>query len=541
MTVLLRFLAVCAALLIALPSPASADRWYRADTDNFVLLSTGSEENLREWALKFERFDALMRLRYRIPMDPSPNRLTIYLLGDSRDVMESLTGGKRGGVAGYYSSQIDGSYAVTQRTIARRGELSGQEVMFHEYGHHFMFRYFPFAYPGWYREGFAEYYATAEFDDDGNWTYGKPPLYRGATLTGIRRQISIKKMLTTPQRDLTAFESYQVYTRGWLLVHMLHSDPVRSRQLNDFLIRVARGEDRRVAAEAAFGDLDVLEREAKRYMGKSPTYIRGREPIEYSGRLDIVQLDAIDSEFEDLRLANRRSHSREKTRDRLRDLAERAPDRAHIWSELADAEHMLAHREQWKIARKEARAKDKDIEDEDIEPGPIDLGWALAAVDKALAIDPEDARANALKAEFLMDIARDNDQPEFWAEARQHAIASNRASPDNPFPLSLYYKTYAEAGEAIPDMARGALARAFELAPEADELRVDYALDLALQGEFGTAMEVVEFLVASPHSEDRGKLAQKQIEAIENGASFLEASKMKLDEEDEEEEEGEDA
>ncbi|WP_128893071.1 hypothetical protein [Erythrobacter sp. HKB08] len=529
-----RLFSALAAALTLVAMPASAQEWYRADTDNFIILSSGSEENIREWALKLERFDALMRLRYRIPSDPSPNRLTVYVLGDSRDVMESLTGGKQGSVAGYYSSQLDGSYAVTQRTIARRGELSGQEVLFHEYGHHFMYRYFPFAYPGWYREGFAEYYATTEFDEDGNWNYGKPPIYRGSTLTGIDRQISFKKMLTTPQAELDDFESYQVYTRGWLLVHMLHSDPERGRQLNDFLIRVGNGEDRKAAAEAAFGDLDELDREARRYMGKSPTYIRGREPIEYTGRFDVVKLDSIDSRFEELRLANRRTRFREETRDKLRALAEEAPGRIHIWNELADAEHMVAHSEQWKESRRAARAVDRNVKNEDIERGPVNLNAAIAAVDRALEIDPENYRANALKAEFLMDVARDNDQPSLWAEGRAHAITANRVRPDDPFPLSLFYDSYAEAGEEIPDMARSALARAFELAPESEELRVDYALDLALQGRTDTAVDVVEFLLASPHSEDRGKLALQQIEAIKNGATFLEASEMKLDDEEEE-------
>ncbi|GAA4041640.1 tetratricopeptide repeat protein [Parerythrobacter jejuensis] len=530
MNLVSRFFAFVAAIL-CVSAPASAETWLRADTDNFILYSTGGEENLREWALKFERFDTLMRKRYRIPMDPSPNRLTIYLLDDSQAVMQSLAGRNRGGVAGYYSSQLDGSYAVTQRTIARKGDLSGQEVMFHEYGHHFMFRYFPFAYPGWYREGFAEYYATAEFDEEGNWTYGKPPLYRGATLTGTRRQISAKKMLTTAQKDLTDFESYQVYTRGWLLVHMMHSDPAKNRQLNDFLLRVGRGEDRKSAAEAAFGDLNQVERDMKRYMGKSPTYIRGRQPITYEGRLDIVTLDDIDSKFEALRLANRRNAKREQTRDALEKLAEQAPERVYILNELADAQHMIAHSEAWKAAKKAAGRK---VKDEDIEAGAADMGWALATIEKALAIDPDNGRANALKAEFLMDMARDEEKDEYWPTARQHAIKANRANPDDPFPLWLYYKSFVEAGDTVDPGARAALVRAFELAPESDDLRVDYALDLALQGDFGLAQEVVEFLVASPHSEKRGKLAIKQIEALEAGASYLEVSDMKLKEEDEE-------
>ncbi len=521
-------------------SVAHAETWYRADTDNFVVYSTGRESDLRQRALDLERFDALMRLRYRIPSTPSPNRAIVYLVDDEKAIMRAIACRKYGGVAGFYSDQIDGSYFVShRRQQSDRTALSPEEVLFHEYGHHFMFRYFPFAYPGWYREGFAEYYATTEFDAEGNWTYGKPPLYRGYTLNSSRRQISAERMLTVPQSDLSDEESYQVYTRGWLLVHMLHSDPERNRQLNVFLTDVARGMPKDEAARAAFGDLDELERDMRRYMRESPTYIRGREPITYDGRFDIAQLDDIDSEFEQLRLDNRRSCDREDTRDRLINLAENAPDRPHIWNELADAHHMIAHSDAWKQARENAG---KDAEDENIKPGEPDMRWALATVERALELDPDNARANALKAEFLMDQARHREDPALWNQARSHAIAANRVNPDNPFPLSLYYDTHANSESGIDETARAALARAFELAPEVDQVRTKYALDLALQGDYDRALQVVDFLVSAPHSENVGKLAVAKIEALRSGTPFSEVAEMEYEEEDDDDgDEGDDA
>ncbi len=519
-------LAAAAALFVSVP--ASAETWYRADTDNFIVYSTGRQDDLRDWAVKLERFDALLRLRYRIPSTPSPNRLTVYLLDDTKAVMEAMSGRKYGSVAGFYSDQIDGSYAVAHRTQGRRDDLNAQQVLFHEYGHHFMFRYFPFAYPGWYREGFAEYYAPTEIDEDGNWTYGKPPLYRGAELTSSRRQLSVERMLTMEQGDLSPEESYEVYTRGWLLVHMLHSDAERGRQLNDFLLAVAQGKDRAEAARSAFGDLGELDRDLDRYMRESPTYIKGREPIAYNGRLGIVALDEIDSEYEELRLANRRSHGREATRDRLQKLAERAPDRPHIWNALADTHHMVAHDAAMKAARE---AAGKEAEDEDIEAGPADMTRALAAIERALALEPDNVRANALKAEFLIDVAQHSKDAATRAQARSSAIRANRVNPDNPMPLYMYYRSF--AGErSVPADARAALARAFELAPEVNQLRVDYALDLAVQGKFEEAIDVVEFLSASPHSKNAGKLALKQIEALRQGIPYDEAVEIDLSKEE---------
>lgn len=416
------------------------------------------------------------------------------------DVQEALYGGHSGNVAGYYSDNIDGSYAVSHRTQGRREDLNPQAVLFHEYGHHFMYRYFPFAYPGWYREGFAEYYATTTFDEEGNWTYGRPPLYRGSTLMGVS-QVPVQRMLTIKESDLQPQEAYQIYSRGWLLTHMLHSDPERMRQLNDFLTAVAKGTDKREAAEAAFGDLDDFDRELRRYLGESPVVIAGREPISYDGRLDVTTLDEVGSELVELSLANRRSHDRDATRDRLASLAGRAPDRAPIWAELAEAEHMLAH-----------KAAGKD--------GKPDMRTALAAANRAIAVDSDYLRGHALKAELLLDVADargDTASETDWAAARDAASAANALNPDRPAPLMLFYDSYAQAGEAVPEVAHQALARAFELAPEVDYLRVKYALDLAQLGEYDQARSVVEFLVADPHASKLGERTLKRIEAIREG------------------------
>lgn len=516
--------------MVASTGPLSAETWHRADTDNFIIFSTGKSDDLRDRAIKLERFDALMRMRYRIPATPSPNRLIVYLLDDERDVMQALACRNRGGVAGFYSDRLEGSYFVShRRRQSDKNALQPQEVLFHEYGHHFMFRYFPFAYPGWYREGFAEYYATTEFDEDGNWNYGKPPRYRGSSLIG-GRQIPVAKMLTKAQSDLSPEESYQVYTRGWLLTHMLHSDPDKNRQLSQYLAEIARGESREIAAKNAFGDFGRLERELRKYMGESPTYIRGREPITYSGKLSVVTLDDIGSDLEQLRLSNSRSCDRKEIVSKLESLAEKATERVDVKIELADAYHSLAH-ENERDAEVEANEDlPEDAEKVDIAP---DMTRALAIVDEALALEPENARANALKAEFLLDIAQHSDEPGYWGQARNHAIKANQANPDNPFPLKLYYDSYVEAGNEVPDEARAALSRAFELAPEVNSLRIQFALDLAMQGEFDRAISTVEFLLGSPHASKQGKLAMRQIDAIRAGEDYATVSDWEAEDDEE--------
>ena len=69
----------------------------------------------------------------------------------------------------------DGIAAVVDEASATR---RGNEILFHEYAHHFMMQNSTSAaYPGWYIEGFAEYFATVRFTarkiDIGNYSQGR--------------------------------------------------------------------------------------------------------------------------------------------------------------------------------------------------------------------------------------------------------------------------------------------------------------------------------------------------------------------------------
>ena len=70
--------------------------------------------------------------------------------------------------------------ARTSKGIERGPRLDIKTVLLHEYTHHFMYQYFPAAYPTWYSEGFAEFMASPVFNDDGSIGIGAPPEYRGS-------------------------------------------------------------------------------------------------------------------------------------------------------------------------------------------------------------------------------------------------------------------------------------------------------------------------------------------------------------------------
>ncbi len=56
-----------AALIAALAATSAEAKWLRAETDNFIIYSEGSEKSLRDFAVTLQRFDATLRFRFRVP------------------------------------------------------------------------------------------------------------------------------------------------------------------------------------------------------------------------------------------------------------------------------------------------------------------------------------------------------------------------------------------------------------------------------------------------------------------------------------------
>ena len=107
--------------------------------------------------------------------------------------------------------------------------LDGDTILYHEYSHHYMAQYFPAAYPIWYQEGFAEYFASTRFNKDGVAEIGKVAMSRLLTLYD-ESWLSTQRLMTATLDDLPQQKWYQFYAQGWLLTHYLFSTPARHDQ-----------------------------------------------------------------------------------------------------------------------------------------------------------------------------------------------------------------------------------------------------------------------------------------------------------------------
>jgi len=472
-------------------------KWLRADTDNFIIYSEGNEKSLRDFAGKLERFDTTLRLRFGLSGEKEPNRLTVYLVERAADAGK-LTAGRLGpSIAGFYSPDAEGSYAVSHReATVIKGTPEWQQTLFHEYSHHFMRRYLPAAFPGWFIEGFAEYYSTADFTKEGRAEIGKPPYGRAY---GLLEMPKIPAETLLFQRPTTMKNSGQMdvyYGRAWLLTHMLYNDPARAGDLAAYIGALNTGVEAKKAATDAFGDLAQLDRDLNAYLGKRLTYRTSGEPMPVAGAITIAALSTAKDAMLPLQLERKSASGNEerlvKVRDGLAKLTTQYPGDADVWFEFAMAE--------W------------DRGDE-----KRDAAAARAAIDKTLAIEPKHVRANVLLGRIMLAALADKDDPSAadWSAARKPIVLANKTNPDDPVPLYAYYESFADQGIMPPVIAIDGLARSFELAPENGQARVSYAFALANQGKFDRAIGLAKTIAFDPHDDENGRALLGQLEKMQ--------------------------
>ncbi len=234
-----------AVALIALTPSAALAQWRRADSQNFIVYSDGSERSLRDYTARLERFDALLTSRLGGGQAAEARRLPVYLVGDGRALRVAVPG-LPAGIDGYYSTSENDVFAVLVR-----GE--SDDLLLHEYSHHAMARAGNARYPAWFREGFAEYFATATVTEGGEASFGLPSQARMRALQQ-NRWLPMDQMLRADSSLVIDSEAGRgmFYAQSWALTHWLLADTDRVRNLSAYVNAVNGGQDPVEAWQAIF-------------------------------------------------------------------------------------------------------------------------------------------------------------------------------------------------------------------------------------------------------------------------------------------------
>lgn len=484
----------CVLVTAFMPMAARAN-WREAETQHFRLFSNGREAELRKFATMIEDYDQVLRMMTGSTAPASPVKLDVYMVRSNSDLRKVRRVGST--VAGFYSATPGYIAAFAIRTDD--GGLAGSETLFHEYAHHFMWQYYPAAYPAWYVEGFAEFMMTANITEKsievGRYNEGRAYwLLRGSWLPAER--ILDGEISRLNGQDVAMF-----YAQSWLMVHWAFSDSKRSQAIQRYLQARAKGEDGRTAFEREMGmDYREFHRQLRKYVSTGKiAYLRfGRSSGQTAVPVTVRELPA---SADDLLLP-----------------------RAAIQLGLSDKRGAAALAT---VRSSAARYPGDPLARWTHAAYEIDFGEAAAGsamVDALIAGGMKDAPTLFLRGYGDLVQGRKAESGEekrkLYGQARLWFARAFRAD-ENYFP-ALW--AYAETRSLDPmnENTLSVLLKAQELAPQVESLRFEAAVALMRSREFAGAVRMIEPLAVDPH-DGRGAAHARKLLAMARSGQFTEA------------------
>jgi hypothetical protein len=460
-------------------APAGAE-WRRAESPNFIVYGTVSESQLRARILLLEDFDRLMRFVTSVSAPPAPNKLHVYIV-DGHDDLTRIHP-LPAGIAGYYIATPDGVAAL----VDGRAEMNGNEILLHEYAHHFMMQYRPGVYPAWYIEGFAEYFATVRFTprriDIGNFSQGRV----GSIVEG--RWLPMEQMLTVEPMTLNREAMQIYYAQAWLLVHYFFSSAERQAMLQRYLDAM-RGDNPQGALQAATGMTpEAFTQELRRYIAGGSIRYRQleRTPGETPPAVTIATLPPGANDLMLYEAALRIGVSDEKGREYLPLI--RAAAARHEGDPFA--QRVLAHAE---LLYGDAAAADR-------------------LLDALLAANPNDAELMYFKGMRFLTAAERDDWDTNARAARTWFTRAHHADANHYQTLLRYAESMHRERDYVSENSSNILMLAHDLAPQVSAITINAAALLMARGEYGQAAGLLRPLAADPHNPGLAQTARQLLE-----------------------------
>ena len=487
---MIRRLLLLLVIALSFAAPARAE-WRRAVSRHFIVYSEASPSELRQFAEKLERFDALLRMMSPVQPEDNGAPLTVFM-PTYRDSVTDLVGSAF--AAGVYYPRIGGSMAVAPRYLSNDSldhfGLDAETILFHEYSHHYMLENYTAAYPPWFVEGYAELLSTTRFNRDGSIQIGNPEGHRDAERT--LRPLPLRSLLFNNYWSLRGEDAATYYVQAWLLTHYLTLSDERPGQLRRYIGLLATGRPAEQAAEEAFGGVQALDRDFSRYR-HAPSIPYIGISFEHAPAIPEIRIETLSPGEESIvwqraiYMHGLRPEQAAGFAGTMRGRAATYPADPAVLQLLADAEFLASND-----------------------------AAATRAVDALLAIQPNAPRALLRKGLIelsALEKSGDTAAPH-WAAARSWVIRANRADPQDPLPLFEYFRSFQRQGVQPPPDAGLALLRAFELAPQDDDVRTMLADWLVAARRYHEAVIVLSPVAYSAHPSPQRAQAASLIDRV---------------------------
>lgn len=477
----------CAMLLsLGAAAPAAAG-WLRGESDHFIVYTEAGERDLRRQLVVLEDYHALLRMLIRAQETEPPVKLPIYIVRNHAQLNRVRPVSRQ--VGGFYTASPMGIAAFVNASVG--GDWVGEnEVLFHEYAHHFMMQHQGAGYPPWYVEGFAEFMATAQFTDRAV-DFGRPSPVRAAWLANRAEWLPLEQILFRQIEGNAAYNA-RYYAQSWLLTHYLLSDPARSQQLTNYLRALDRGEEPPEAFASSFG---VAPAQLQRQL---VAYAFGRMQYRRIDRASVAQPPAITIQpmprsADDLLLLQAAMR-----------IGATAPDAL-----VADVRRLAARHSDPFARRVLAEAEALHGEG----------AAAEGLLTPLLAESPNDAGLLFLRGMVHIRAAKDADAEQRLVQfrrARGFLSRAHRADGRHFQTLYRYAQTFSDERDFLFENNLNIMLLAHQLAPQVAEIRMTAASMLLMRGDFEFAEALLRPLASTAHTGPIAIAAREMLQRARN-------------------------
>ncbi|WP_374762945.1 tetratricopeptide repeat protein [Yunchengibacter salinarum] len=253
-------------------SRSDDSRWVQVETPHVRIISQVGADRTRRMARSLDAFrqylQALFPGELSVPLSP----VTVVVVDDDARFAD-LTGITA--TRGVYRTALDGTFAVV--SAERRDSMfsrSGEQVLRHEYVHHFLHHRYQRTFPLWFEEGLAEFLAGfRDFDGSARfggmnrpfWAVLREGVVSSQPVTTVNvampraapRWASFDALMTARTRELDGFRPRMgralFYAQSWALVHHLMGNGWDDPRWRALLDRLQKGETPQAAMQASYG------------------------------------------------------------------------------------------------------------------------------------------------------------------------------------------------------------------------------------------------------------------------------------------------
>jgi Tfp pilus assembly protein PilF len=254
----LSIIVMCA--LWSLPAAAGLDdhKWQEVRTEHFRIYTNGNVEDVKGLAREMENFRRIVLLVTGVKDVDGAIPFTMFAAANRGDFKQFFS---QLGVVGVFTGSLRGHYAIIDMSSRRPNEKgkfvrAADLIVKHEYVHFILSTTTRVRYPYWYEEGFAEYLATARYED-GHIRLGFPVADRHMSLSDTFGLSSMENLLSSTRADRKVNVD-TFYGQSWLLVHHLMTTPALRPKVVDYLKRYDETGDSLGAFKEVF-DIDLGE------------------------------------------------------------------------------------------------------------------------------------------------------------------------------------------------------------------------------------------------------------------------------------------